>query len=129
MKFPPRQEARRAAFSTIAAPAACEVSAGNARAEPVTSPLDVWRVSWRGASSSLHWDHSPTDFLSASQGDVWGWSGTEEVFYVATARHHSGSGVDRRIGVFHVASTAIHILIVLAIVSLVMHLFRGRRVV
>lgn len=30
-------------------------------------------------------------------------------------------------GVFHVASTAIHILIVLAIVSLVMHLVRGGR--
>jgi hypothetical protein len=32
-------------------------------------------------------------------------------------------------GVFHVASTAIHILIVLAIISLVMHVVRGRRVV
>jgi len=29
-------------------------------------------------------------------------------------------------GVMHVASTAIHVLIVLAIVSLVVHLFRGR---
>ncbi len=32
-------------------------------------------------------------------------------------------------GVFHVASAAIHILVVLAIVSLVMHIVRGRRVV
>ncbi len=31
-------------------------------------------------------------------------------------------------GVMHVASTAIHVLIVLAIVSLVVHLFRGRTV-
>lgn len=31
-------------------------------------------------------------------------------------------------GVFHVASVAIHILIVLAIISVVMHLIRGRRV-
>jgi len=31
-------------------------------------------------------------------------------------------------GVMHVASTAIHVLIVLAIVSLVVHLFRGRSV-
>ena len=32
-------------------------------------------------------------------------------------------------GVFHVASTAIHVLIVLAIVSVVIHFFRGKRVV
>jgi hypothetical protein len=31
-------------------------------------------------------------------------------------------------GVMHVASTAIHVLVVLAIVSLVVHLFRGRTV-
>ena len=30
-------------------------------------------------------------------------------------------------GVFHVASAAIHVLVVLAIVSLVLHLVRGRR--
>jgi hypothetical protein len=32
-------------------------------------------------------------------------------------------------GVFHVASTAIHILIVLAIVSVVFHFVRGKKVV
>jgi Family of unknown function (DUF5670) len=32
-------------------------------------------------------------------------------------------------GVFHVASAAIHVLVVLAIVSLVLHLVRGRRTV
>jgi hypothetical protein len=32
-------------------------------------------------------------------------------------------------GVFHVASAAIHILIVLALVSIVLHFIRGRRVV
>jgi hypothetical protein len=32
-------------------------------------------------------------------------------------------------GVFHVASAAIHILIVLAIISIVLHFVRGRRVV
>jgi hypothetical protein len=31
-------------------------------------------------------------------------------------------------GVFHVASTAIHILIVLALISIVMHFIRGRSV-
>jgi hypothetical protein len=31
-------------------------------------------------------------------------------------------------GVMHVASAAIHVLLVLAIVSLVLHLFRGRSV-
>lgn len=31
-------------------------------------------------------------------------------------------------GVFHVASTAIHVLIVLAVVSVVVHLIQGRRV-
>jgi hypothetical protein len=31
-------------------------------------------------------------------------------------------------GVFHVASAAIHVLVVLAIISLVVHLIRGRRV-
>lgn len=31
-------------------------------------------------------------------------------------------------GVFHVASVAIHILVVLAIISLVVHFIRGRRV-
>jgi hypothetical protein len=31
-------------------------------------------------------------------------------------------------GLFHVASTAIHLLIVLAVISLVMHFVRGRRV-
>jgi hypothetical protein len=30
-------------------------------------------------------------------------------------------------GVFHVASAAIHVLVVLAIISLVLHLVRGRR--
>jgi hypothetical protein len=30
-------------------------------------------------------------------------------------------------GVMHVASAAIHILLILAIVSVVLHLFRGRR--
>ena len=30
-------------------------------------------------------------------------------------------------GVFHVASTAIHILIVLALISIVMHFIRGKR--
>ena len=30
-------------------------------------------------------------------------------------------------GVFHVASTAIHILIVLALISIVMHFVRGKR--
>jgi hypothetical protein len=31
-------------------------------------------------------------------------------------------------GLFHVASTAIHLLIVLALISLVLHFVRGRRV-
>ena len=31
-------------------------------------------------------------------------------------------------GVFHVAGAAIHVLVVLAIISLVVHLIRGRRV-
>jgi hypothetical protein len=31
-------------------------------------------------------------------------------------------------GVFHVASTAIHLLIVLALISLVLHFVRGRQV-
>jgi hypothetical protein len=31
-------------------------------------------------------------------------------------------------GVFHVASAAIHILIVLALISVIMHVIRGRRV-
>jgi hypothetical protein len=32
-------------------------------------------------------------------------------------------------GVFHVAGTAIHFLIILAVISLVVHLVRGRRTV
>jgi hypothetical protein len=32
-------------------------------------------------------------------------------------------------GVFHVASAAIHVLIILAVISVVMHFVRGRRVV
>jgi uncharacterized protein DUF5670 len=30
-------------------------------------------------------------------------------------------------GIFHVASAAIHVLILLAVISLLVHLFRGRR--
>lgn len=30
-------------------------------------------------------------------------------------------------GIFHVASVAIHVLIILAVISLIAHLFRGRR--
>ena len=32
-------------------------------------------------------------------------------------------------GVFHVASAAIHILVILAVISVVMHFVRGKRVV
>jgi len=32
-------------------------------------------------------------------------------------------------GIFHVASAAVHVLIVLAVISVVMHFVRGRRVV
>ena len=32
-------------------------------------------------------------------------------------------------GVFHVASAAIHVLIILAVISIVLHFVRGRRVV
>jgi hypothetical protein len=32
-------------------------------------------------------------------------------------------------GIFHVASAAVHVLIILAVISVVMHFVRGRRVV
>jgi len=70
-----------------------------------------------------------TEVPSASQGGVWGRAKGEEFPMLLLLAIVLALAWVAGFGIFHVASAAVHVLIILAVISIVAHFVRGRRVV